>query len=493
MASRTPSGTLAATAAIAPVTGAPEATKFWRDSVALMFGTALVGVANYGLALALVWILPAAQFSEVASTNSLVLVLSTAAVAALPWVVTRAVVRSGADSATRRHTVTVTLVVAAAAGVCGGALLAALAHRYASADVMAAAAVTVVLIFVSQVGNGYLQGKGFFVLLSCFLVIEVILRVGLGAALAAVLGALGAFVGAAAGAAVLTVVTLWIARADIGRSHGWLAPYPWVQMGGIGGVQLGVAALTLLDVIVGSLIHGASPGMAGYQAMLVFTRIPLFLTTAISCVIYARLVGEPGAALRDRLTARAALGFGVLVVPLSAAVATLPAALLSVVLPQHYTDSMRLLLPLAIAGIACGWVNLVTTFYQAESHFRFPIIVLWCALPVAAAVESVVGGSLSSLAWTAAAVDSAVALIFVIAHGRHYRGARLVTVFSAAVVATAVAITILHFAGPKPSIWIPTALVITAAAATAGLMRFRAEEVAMKGRLIPDKMLGSRS
>lgn len=458
------------------------------DSVALVAGTTVIGLANYGLVLALVWLLPPGQFSELASTNSIVLVLVAAANAALPWVVTRAVARSGPGEGGRVRAVTTSLRAASVLGVAGALVVAGLTHPYDPAALQAAAALTVVLVFVSQVGVGHLQGQGRFRRLAGLLVLEALVRVGLGAALALRWGAAGALAGTAVAAGLLVATTGWPARRDLvlrlrDRSS---AAYPWGEMRGIAGVQIGVAALSALDVVVGSIIHGASEGMAGYQAMLVFTRAPLFLTGAISAVVYTRLVERPGGQERDGLVGRAVLGYATLAVPLAAVLATVPAAVISLVLPARYVGSISLLLPLAVAGTACGWVNIVTTFFQAESRFVFPTATLWLALPVLAAVESAVGGSLHDLAWTAAAGDATLALVLILAASRRYVRARLRRSAVTAAAATAAGLALLRVARPSPGAWVPAALALTVAALAGGTGRHRItlrHEAARRGAL----------
>jgi LmbE family N-acetylglucosaminyl deacetylase/O-antigen/teichoic acid export membrane protein len=424
-----------------------------RDGLALLAGTTLVGLANYGFVLALVWILPARQFSELASINAILLVLIMVANAALPWVVTRSVVRSAPRSPVRIQAVTVTLGVALVCAVLGFIVLLALSSSYATPGVEVTAGLIVVLAFAGQAGSGYLQGRRLFLLLGVLMVLEAVIKVGAGVLLAVVAGATGALAGAAAGIGVLAGVSLWLARRDMGRSGRPLWSYPWAQITGIGAVQAGVSGLAMLDVIVGSLLHGASHVMAGYQAMLVFTRVPLFLTGALSAALYSRLAGGPGPQSRDWVVGRAAATYRSLVAPLVAAACTAPAVLVLLVVPAQYRSSLHMLVPLAIAGAASGWINLVTTCYQAESSFRLPGTVVWLSLPIAAALELVVGTSVTDLAWAAAAVNSSVALILILAAGHRYRQARLFRQAGGAIAVAGTAAVFLAVAARVPGLW----------------------------------------
>lgn len=428
------------------------------DTAVLMAGTVLVGAGNYGFTLVLVWLLPSRQFSEIASVNAVLMVLSTAATAAVPWVVTRELVRTS-DRVRRRQVSGMTLVVAAAAGAVGAGVLVGVSWPYATAGVQVFAVVTVMAVFVAQVGSGYLQGVRRFALLSGLAVVEVVLKVGLGAGLAGTAGATGALAGGAVGALVWAASGLWLARRDVGRPA-LRQGYPWHQMVGIGAVQLGVSALAMSDVIVGSVLDGRSPALAGYQAMLVFARVPLFLTSAMSSAVYPRLVGHDPGAERRQVVVRAVSMYAVLGAVVLAVVSTAPPELLRLVLPHRYVGDQHLLLPLAIAGAAAGASNLFTTFLQADSAFRAPAVVLLGSLPVVMVVEAVLVHPLADLAWASAGAQCVVAAVLVALTVRRHRGAGLVVRAAVGAATAAAGVAVLHQAATVPGLWL--ALVVVA-------------------------------
>ncbi len=239
----------------------------------------------------------------------------------------------------------------------------------------------------------------------------------------------------------------------------------------MGAVQAGVSALAMLDVIVGSLLLGPSRAMAGYQAMLVFARVPLFVTGALSAAVYSRLAANPGRQAQDGMVRHAAAAYRSLVAPLVAGACTVPAAILLLLLPHEYRSSFHLLVPLAIAGAASGWLNLLTTCYQAESAFSWPVVLLWGSIPIAAELEVRFSGTVTGLAWTAAAVDSAVALLLVGAACRRYRRAHLPGAALGAVAIAAVAIAILGPVSRLPWLWCALAIPVAAASWVAGRSR----------------------
>lgn len=457
--------------------GPPPRPETWRlraDAAILVAGTALVGAGNYSFTLVLVWLLPSRQFSEIASINALLMVMVTAATAAVPWVVTRELVRTR-DTARRRQVTGTTLVIAAAGGALFSGVLVGASWRYATAGVQAFAVVTVVAVFVAQIGSGYLQGVRRFALLSALGVVEVVLKIGLGAALAVTDGATGALAGGAVGAVVWASSGLWLARRHVGRPRR-RQHYPWRQMLGIGGVQLGVSVLALSDVIVGSIAYGQSALFAGYQAMLVLTRVPLFLTSAISSAVYPRLIAHDLAEGRDQLVGHTVAMYGVLGAAIVAVAATAPPDLLRLVLPDRYVADQPLLLPLAVAGGAAGTTNLLTTFMQADSRFLAPAAVLLGSAPLVMGIEALLVDPLHDLAWVSAGAQSAVALVMVVLTARRYRGAQIVRRMATAVAAAAAGVAVLGACAHVLALWLALAGAAAAAAtATVATGRARAE------------------
>lgn len=400
-----------------------EATRrFRRDSLVTVVSTGAVGVGNYGFALALVWVLPPRDFAVTASVSTLILVAATAANSALPWALAREVSRHPPASPARREAVGFVLCASLLTGLVAAGVVVALSSPYASTGVMAAAAWAVLAVFVIQVSGGHMQGSGRFVLLAGLGVVEVALKLGFGLGLAAAGGgAAGAVSGAALAATAWAAVGILYLRGEIGLPRRAAGRELWTLSRGIGTVQAGVVLLTTLDVVVGSIVEHGSRAMAGYQAMLVFARVPFFVAGAVSAVAYPRLT-----AARAQATAVVSEGMSLylaLSVAAAAAVATAPSRLIRFVLPSAYASDTRLLLPLALAGLSAGQINLLTTFFQAEDRFAQVARLVWPAVPAAAVLFALVGRSPGSLAWASAGADGAVAVVLTVAAGRRYRRA----------------------------------------------------------------------
>jgi LmbE family N-acetylglucosaminyl deacetylase/O-antigen/teichoic acid export membrane protein len=393
--------------------------RFRRDSLLVVASTIAVGVGNYGFSLALIWVLPSHEFSVVAAASTLVVVAATAATSALPWVLSREVARTEPYSQGRRQATGFTLLAALMAGTAAAAIVIALISPYASTGSELAAGVSVLAVFIVQVGSGYLQGSARFLILAVFSVVEVIVKTGAGVGLAAGgLGATGALTGAALAVAAWALVGLVCVGRDIGKPTRAAWDSLWRHAASIGGVQVGVVALTTADVVIGSIRLRGGPGMAGYQAMLVFSRIPLFISGAVSTVAYRRLVADGtdiAKVVGETMTFYLSIAVAVV-----ATVTTIPAALLGTVLPHGYSSYANLLLPLGIAGMAAGQINLVTTFFQADGRIRSAMAVLWPGVGGAAILLASVGGTVNSLAWASAAADVTVAAVLTVVASRRY-------------------------------------------------------------------------
>ncbi|MGH9095445.1 MAG: hypothetical protein ACRDXE_09825, partial [Acidimicrobiales bacterium] len=351
-----------------------------RHSLLVLVASVLVGVGNYGFSLALVWVLASGAFAVVGSANALLVIVGTAGSAVLPWLVARQVARYPAGSRERQDVVGFSLAASLVMGATTAAVVVGIASTYAPPGVLVGLAVTTIGIFVGSTGIGFLQGSGRFLLLAGVALSEVVLKVGLGAGLAAAgFGPTGAVAGSAVGAVLLAVVGVAVVRGDLAWPHLGITSELWRQVGGIGAIQIAVSVLSTLDVVVASVVDGSSRALGSYQAMLVFARAPLFISTAVSTVVFPRLA-TPGV---DRT--RVAKSMATLYLTASCAsvaiVSSLPSGLLRLLLPADYAHRAGLLLPLALAGFGAGAVNLLTTFLQARGDFRPALRVLAISLP----------------------------------------------------------------------------------------------------------------
>ena len=64
----------------------------------------------------------------------------------------------------------------------------------------------------------------------------------------------------------------------------------WHSTRGLLAIQAGVAVLASLDIVIGSLVLGTSSSFATYQAANIIGRVPVFVGTALSIVVFTRMI-----------------------------------------------------------------------------------------------------------------------------------------------------------------------------------------------------------
>ncbi|HTV12897.1 MAG TPA: hypothetical protein VME20_13665 [Acidimicrobiales bacterium] len=429
------------------------------NSLRLLVSSAVVGLGNYGFSLALVWLLPSKQFSHVASATALLLVVGTASASMLPWVVARAVARYPFGSLARRQAIEFSLMAALVLGGSAGALMAALAAPYAPVGVCALLVITSVALFISGAASGFQMGEGRYTLMATLSVIEVVIKLGAGIGLVLVGGgATGAFAGSALGAFMWAGSGLWFMRRE--ARFRWRRPPLDLlrQLGGVGSTQVLATIITTMDVIVGSIVIGSAGGFATYQTMLVFARIPTFVATSLSGVVYPKLAGTQNG--QSRAISEASSLYLVLAIAIAAVVATTPTSLFGLFLPDRYLHSLGLLLPMALAGVAGGQLNLSTTFLQAHLAFRAMLNVLLTSLPLIVVEYILFGTTIRGLAWSAAAGVGAVALVIYLQTAHRYGPAHLRSKALGYAISFVVVEYVLRFAEQSVPMWLTCAAIL---------------------------------
>ncbi|MEP6797751.1 MAG: glycosyltransferase [Lapillicoccus sp.] len=369
-------------AAVAPPVKAGEAK--------MVAATAVVSVVNYGYTLALIWMLPATQYAIVGSASALLLVCGTISGASIPWVLSREVAAAPDDPHRRRAAVSFCLVATAVQAVAAGLATGLIALHYADNATVAALFASVVLIFTAATAVGYLQGLERFGLITGLGIAEVLVKVGLGLGLVALgAGASGAIAGFAVGAAVVVVVGLAVMRPDLRWVRSSLANRAlWRDTRGLLAIQAAAAVLASLDIVLASLLVVRSVDVANYQAAQILARVPVFVASSLSLVIFPRLVArrtDTTTSTRDVVVL-----YCQLCIPITMITATLPGLVTNRLFPAGYGDVATILPLAAVGGFFMGSINLITTFFQASRAFSRTVVLLVASIVLQAAL--VVGG-----------------------------------------------------------------------------------------------------
>jgi glycosyltransferase involved in cell wall biosynthesis/O-antigen/teichoic acid export membrane protein len=446
-----------------------------RPEAILILSSASASVANYAYTLAVLWLLPASQYAVFGSVAALLLLCGTISSASTPWVVAREVARSDEGSERRVRAVTFGLVSVSVQGIAAGIATGAVAAHYASGPTVAVVLGASVAIFIEAAGIGYLQGLERFSLIAVLRVLEVVAKIVAGVALIELhAGALGAIAGFLLGAAVVTVITLVRMRPDLRWVRGALRDRRlWVSSRGLLGVQAGVAVLAGMDIVIGSLALTDRDALATYQAAQILGRIPVFVGTALSLVLFARLAkaGERGAATTP---SGLALFIGVSA-PVAAAVGTLPVAISGLLFPAGYGDVSRILPLVAVGGLAMGFVNLLSTVFQALQSFAPAIIVIWAGVVLGLPVDyfALRADGIVGLAWAVVGVGLTVSLVLAVVWSRIWGVSGRRPLIRLAL--TAVLVAPLVGLRPHPVAWLAYLLVVVTPVLGYTLLRFGSE------------------
>jgi glycosyltransferase involved in cell wall biosynthesis/O-antigen/teichoic acid export membrane protein len=358
------------------------------DEAVIVSTAGLVSLVNYAYTLILLWLLPTGEFAEVGSISALLLICGTVAGAALPWVLAQEVVRSQDDRSRRRAAVTFCLFATVLQGTAAGLATCLIVARYASSDaVLAAAFCSVLLIFVAATATGFFQGNQQFRVIASLRTAEVAVKLGAGLGLVALgAGAAGAIAGFALGAGVVAGVGLAFMAPDLELSWSAVAGrHLWASTRGLMAIQSGVAVLASMDVVIGSLIIGTQPAMATYLAANVLGRVPVFIGTALSIVVFPRMIAgrtSPSVVIHQSM----ALYLKVCV-PLTLCAITLPGPIIGAIFPARYGDVAGILPWSALAGFVMGIANLTTTYFQAAGIFRRVTYQLFGGIVVCGAID----------------------------------------------------------------------------------------------------------
>ncbi|MEV6327778.1 hypothetical protein [Streptomyces sp. NPDC051909] len=359
-------------------------------------GAVLVGVLNYGYALALTRLLDVGAYAVFAAGQGLVVCAAAVAVVTVPWMLAQALARARSE-AERGEAVRFAIVTGVAGGLVAALAVGGVAARFAGASTTLVIAASTFLIYVTRVSAGWLQGTERLRTLGLVTTAEAVLKLVVGLLLVAVLdlgptGALAAF-----GIAVLPYVFFRPRRFHGGRTGSpWLSATAdralWRRAVGVASLQGVVAMMAAVDVILVAVLPTDRAAAASYQAAVMIGRVPLFLAGAVSIAflpaLSRRRAGTPlaGDALRMYLT---------VAVPLTAVAATVPQAVLDRVFPAGYAQVGTLLALTAVAGLALGALALLVTFCQAVNDYA-------CLGPLLAGLVLYVTGLAAG--WAAAGV-----------------------------------------------------------------------------------------
>ncbi|GAA1973332.1 glycosyltransferase [Kitasatospora viridis] len=328
-----------------------------------------VGALNYGYALVLTHLLAPGAFARFAAGQSLLLCASAVSVVAVPWVLAQELARSR-DEEQRGAAVAFAVCTSLIGGVLSALAVGAIGVEFAGPLTAAVLAVVTLLIYLTRVTVGWLQGCERLRPMAGVAVAEAALKVGAGLVLVvlaheAQVGALAAF-----GVGLLPYLLYWPRRRSGAPRRTWRGLLArtalWRRAAGIACLQGLVAVLAAADVVLVAILSHNSAQAAGYQAAAALGRTPYFVAGAVAMAFFPalsrRAAGTP-------LAARAVRMYTGVTLPLVAVCATVPAAVVAAVFPGSLSSAGPVMPWAAVSGFALGVISLAVLFFQAVDDY----------------------------------------------------------------------------------------------------------------------------
>ncbi|MEU4269069.1 hypothetical protein [Streptomyces sp. NPDC026092] len=328
-----------------------------------------VGVVNYVYALALTRLLDVGSYPTFAAGQGLIVCTAAIAVVTVPWMLAQALARARSD-AERGEAIRFAVVTAVAGGALAAVVVGAVATEFAGLVTTLVIGASTLLIYVTRICVGWLQGTERLRTLASLTVVEAVLKLGIGLFLVSALdlgeaGALAAF-----GVAVAPFTLFLPHRYRSPGRRPWLAATAnrelWRRAVGVASLQGAIALMAALDVVLVAMLPTDRADAASYQAAVMLGRVPLFLAGAVSIAflpaLSRRRAGTP-------LATRAMGMYLTVALPLAVVAATAPGAVLTTVFPDDYTKMSTLMACTAVAGLALGALSLLVTFSQAVNDY----------------------------------------------------------------------------------------------------------------------------
>jgi O-antigen/teichoic acid export membrane protein len=453
-------------------------------SAVLLAAIATTSILNYGLGLALAWLLPAEDFGVVGTLLSLLLLVTSVLAAGFPWALARAVAAGHADVAKTFRSALVGNVglgvVLAVAFVAVQLPTGALLPGVGPAPTLLAA-ITIVLLALGSVQIGALQGARRFDAVATTRVLECVAKVVLvlGAVTVLALGiggvALALLVSAtvAAGWSLWSLRDRWPGRGPVATARVFVDAVP-LSIATTGFGMLGTLDVLLLGA--GAVGQGGAAAVGIYQAAAIIGRAPFFLGSAVSEAVFPHIARARTITDAHRVTMTALRVVPLALVPLQLVLLVAPHWVLGIVLPAAYADAAG-----PVQVITLGTIGLLVADVLLKALLARGLggTVVW-RVPVAVGVQvaglTVLVPHLGALgaAWSFAAGTWAMAALLAGAYLTRFRPARPRVAPAASWVAALVAPAGAFLAADHAGTVCGTALVLLGIAAYVGFaVRFR--------------------
>ena len=346
---------------------------------------------NYGFGIALVWVLPKADFGVVGVLQNVLLLAAMVLGGSFTWVVSRVIARTGTIEGDAAAVFRAALAGNLAVGAVFVVVLVA-SHALPSGGsrgLLAPVIITVALMAVNGILYAALQGTQRFDAIAAQQTLEVAVKVavGLGLVVGLGFGVTGVALGFLAGTLVAGLLCLRGLRdllpgrgpVELRRTAALALPT------GVGAAGFGL--LLTLDVIalgaVGPVSGVTTATIATYQAAAILARTPYYLAEAVGNAAYPDIARGSGSAAAHVGFVAAFRWIPLVLVPLQMVLLVAPEPILRMFFPQDYANAAGLVRLLTLGTLGLMVTSLLFTALYATG---FEVTVAR-RLPVAAALE----------------------------------------------------------------------------------------------------------
>ncbi|NRG42355.1 hypothetical protein HRK28_15685 [Rathayibacter sp. VKM Ac-2835] len=355
-----------------PTTVDADADRVRRQSAVVSATTLVVSIANYAFSLVLIHLLTAPDYVAYASAQSLLLVLGSGGMAAIPWAVARHVAVARTTRAVS-EALGFGLVASVLQGVVFAGLAFALVTPTSGVELGAATAAAAFALSVIAAPLGLLQGQSRFLSISALRLVEMVVRIGLSLLLLLLVAAdpLSPVVGFIAGNAVLFVAALIACRVAFPLRRAALTTYSGLLRHSVllGVAQLALAALGTADTVVIAMTGMSAIDARDYQVAALLGRVPLYLGTALAMTYFPIIAGAVSAEEARSHLRRVVRLIVVVAAPVSILIATTPAWALEIISPERSVEVGRLLPLTAITGFSVAVATVLACARQARRRY----------------------------------------------------------------------------------------------------------------------------
>ena len=346
---------------------------------------------NYGFGIALVWVLPKADFGVVGVLQNVLLLAAMMLGGSFTWVVSRVIARTGTIEGDAAAVFRAALAGNLAVGAVFVAVLVA-SHALPSSGsrgLLAPVIITVALMAVNGILYAALQGTQRFDAIAAQQTLEVAVKVavGLGLVVGLGFGVSGVALGFLAGTLAAGLLCLRGLRdllpgrgpVELRRTAALALPT------GVGAAGFGL--LLTLDVIalgaVGPVSGVTTATIGTYQAAAILARTPYYLAEAVGTAAYPDIARGSGATAAHVAFVAAFRWIPLVLVPLQMVLLVAPEPILRMFFPQDYANAAGLVRLLTLGTLGLMVTSLLFTALYATG---FEVTVAR-RLPVAAALE----------------------------------------------------------------------------------------------------------